>query len=276
MPDWPTITVAFLNRKGGVGKTSTCHHLGGVYAEQGRKVLLVDADPQASLTQGLLGAKTALSLPPERTIASLFHEHREPDPGDFIHPTRFPNLYLAAASTALNQFNLPGPENYPQQNGALALFLAAAARAFDVILIDCPPNLNLCSWTALLAVRGVVIPVVPEDYGAQGIIHVNELITRARGTNPRLKLLGYLLTMVNPRLAIHRAYRETLATEYAEAVFRTHVPLLTAYKEAIAMQTPVTLYKPTSPAADAIRMVAEELESRAAMARQAERTPQPV
>lgn len=263
MPERIPLTVAFLNRKGGVGKTSTCHHLAGVYAEFGRKVLLVDADPQASLTQGLLGAKAALALAPAETIASLFQDAYEPDPKHFIHRTRFENLFLAPASVALNQFNLPTGAHPPHHQVALATFMAAAERAFDVILIDCPPTLNLCSWAALLAARGVVVPVVPEDYGAQGIIHVNELVNWARVSNPRLKLLGYLLTMVTPRLAIHRAYRHQLVEQYGDAVFRASVPHRTAYKEAITVQTPITQYKPRSPAARAMREVAEELFYRA-------------
>ena len=96
---------------------------------------------------------------------------------------------------------------------------------YDLILIDCPPNLHLCSWAALVASDYLIVPLQPEDYGAQGIIDVREsvdLVTEL--ANPGLQLLGYLITMVNPRKSIHKMYEETLREQYGDLVFETRIP----------------------------------------------------
>lgn len=263
MERFPPTVVCFLNRKGGVGKTSTVHHLGGVFAQAGRRVLVVDMDPQFSLTQGLLGAKAALSLPAANTVAALFDDSLDPDPDSIIRPTAFEGLDLAPCGTSLNGYNLPDPHLNLSLQGALALFVAEVRDRYDIVLIDCPPNLNLCSWAALLAADAAVVPLQPEDYGSQGIIHVRQFVAlAAQRANPRLRLLGYLLTMVRLRLGIHVAYRQQLQAQYGDAVFAADVPDLTHFKEAITVQTPVSYYKPKSKAADAIRAVADEIVGR--------------
>ena len=98
---------------------------------------------------------------------------------------------------------------------------------YDVILIDCPPNLHLCSWAALVASDYLIVPLQPEDYGAQGIIDVQEsvaLVTEL--ANPDLSLLGYLITMFNARKSIHKMYEETLREQYGNDVFTTPSPTL--------------------------------------------------
>lgn len=268
MEPFAAFTACFLNRKGGVGKTSTTHHLGGTFAAAGKQTLLIDMDSQFSLTQGLLGAKTALSLPPADTVTALFDDAHDPDPERLIRPTQFERLSIVPSGTSLNRFNLPEPQTYRDLQNALALFVAEVRHRFDVILIDCPPTLNLSSWAALLASDFVVVPLQPEDYGSQGIIHVKQMIDQATNSaNPRLRLLGYLLTMVRPRLGIHLAYRQQLEAQYGRQVFAADVPDLTHFKEAITVQTPIAQYKPKSPAAKAVRALADEIVARANAAR---------
>src|SRR5689334_6921961 len=103
----PGQTVAFVNRKGGVGKSSCVHHLGGSLARRGLRVLLVDADPQASLTQGLLGPEAARALPDRRTLAAIFGEGA--DVPELVCPLPFPGLSLLPGSGAMDAFNLPEP-----------------------------------------------------------------------------------------------------------------------------------------------------------------------
>ena len=114
-PTMQAFAVALLNQKGGVGKTSTCHHLAGTFSKGGRRVLLIDADPQASLTQGFWGPDTMRSLPRRATIAALFDDGIPPGPAELIRSTDFPGVDLLPGSEFLNSHNLPDPENDPRQ-----------------------------------------------------------------------------------------------------------------------------------------------------------------
>ncbi len=267
------ITVAMLNRKGGCGKTSTCHHLAGAFAREGRRVLLVDMDPQASLTQGLFGPQATEAMPDRSTVVGLFDDSYDPDPDELIHATQFERIAIVPGSNALDDYNVPRPQETGEVQLALRRFLKEARGSYDVALIDCPPNLSLCSWAALLAADSVVVPVQAEDYGAQGIVYIQRAFDLALAHhNPRLRLAGYLVTMFNKSLGIHAAYDHQLRTLYGDQVFKATVPLAKDFKEAVAARQPVGSYKPRSAAAKAIKAVADELIERAeaASARPAE------
>lgn len=258
------LIIAMLNRKGGCGKTSTCHHLAGAFAKEGRRVLLVDMDPQASLTQGLFGPQVTESLNPRSTVAALFDDSFDPDPADLIQPTAFEGIKILPGSNELDEFNLPRPQETGEIQLALRQFLRESRDAYEIALIDCPPNLSLCSWSALLAANSVVVPVQAEDYGAQGIVYIQRAFDAALAYhNPHLRLAGYLVTMFNKTLGIHTAYNHQLRTLYGDQVFETTVPLAKDFKEAVAARQPVSYYKPRSAAAKSIRAVADELVARA-------------
>ncbi len=254
------ITVAMLNRKGGCGKTSTCHHLAGAFAKDGKRVLLVDMDPQASLTQGLFGPQATEALPPRATVAGLFDDAFDPDPDELIRPTQFERISIVPGSNELDDYNVPRPQETGELQLTLRRFLKEARDTFDIALIDCPPNLSLCSWAALLAADSVVVPVQAEDYGAQGIVYIQRAFDLALAQhNPRLRLAGYLVTMFNKSLGIHAAYDHQLRTLYGDQVFKATVPLAKDFKEAVAARQPVASYKPRSAAAKAVKAVADEL-----------------
>jgi chromosome partitioning protein len=133
------------------------------------------------------------------------------------------------------------------------------------VLIDCPPNLHLCSWAALVASDHLVVPLQAEDFGSQGVAAILDCLEAVRrGANPRLHLAGYLLTMFNPRLGIHKAYEATLRQLYGADVFSVAVPLATDFKEAIARRQPIAQYKPKGASAKAVKALADELLARAA------------
>src|SRR5262249_26649613 len=137
-----SFTASFLNRKGGVGKTSSVFHLAGHFARRGRKVLVCDLDPQASLSQGFFGPAYVESLPKESTVAALFDDGLDPTTEDVIHKSPFENLWIAPATNDLTEYNTPSPEAASTQE-ALRDFLAEVQEDFDTVLIDCPPNLQL-------------------------------------------------------------------------------------------------------------------------------------
>jgi len=258
--------VVMLNQKGGVGKTSTCHHLAGTVALAGRRVLLVDNDPQASLTQGFFGPQATRQFAPAETIAALYAGD-EPFPEQVIRPTGFAGIDLVPGSKYATEHNVPMPHRAPRElQTCLREFLDDdLRRRYDLVLIDCPPNLHLCSWAALVASEHLIVPLQPEDYGAQGIIEVQESIDMVRaGANPALGLLGYLLTMFNPRLSIHQMYEKLLRELYGDDVFATKVPIAADYKEAIAGRKPIALHKPKGASAKVVKALAEEVDRRLA------------
>ena len=255
--------ISLINMKGGVGKTTTTHNLAGAFARAGGRVLCVDNDPQSSLSQGLLGRTAALSLPPSATIAAVYDG--DAAPGAVVRPTAVQGVDLVPGSMAAARFNRPEPwaEPWPLQ-AALREFLAEVPAGYDVVLIDCPPNLALCSWAALSASSWALLPVQPEDYGSQGVGPVLELMELVRrGTNPDLRLLGLIVSMVAKR-AIHQVYEEQLREEYGPDVLASRLPEAPIFPEAVAHHLPVTHYRPKSAAAKSVVALADEIRGRMA------------
>src|SRR3954470_6060095 len=151
--------IAAVNLKGGVGKTSTVLHLCGALALMGRRVLAVDADPQSSLTAGFMGIDEARALDPSLTIAAVLAGD-DPYPEAVIRPTPFAGISLLAGSRHAVGFNVPNPHMLPYEDQArLRDFLGLVRANYDVILVDCPPNLHACSWAAMAAADHLLVPV---------------------------------------------------------------------------------------------------------------------
>src|SRR5262249_1331342 len=137
------------------------------------------------------------------------------------------------------------------------------AADFDLALVDCPPHIYLCAWSAMVAAQGVVVPLQAEDYGAQGVAAIQDAIDHVRaGANPRLAVLGFLLTMYNKSLAVHSGYAADLRAIYGDTVFEAVVPHAKDFKEAVMLRKPVVAYKPRSAAAKAVAALADELLAR--------------
>jgi chromosome partitioning protein len=265
----PAPAIALCNLKGGVGKTSTTFHLAGTLARAGRRVLLIDADPQASLTQGFFGPDAMRALPRHATIAALFGDGLAPDPAELVRPAGFDGISIVPGSGHLTRHNVPEPWLADRDDQrALAGFLAevggGVGGGYDLALIDCPPNLHLCAWAALVASDFLVVPLQAEDFGSQGIASILDTIEAVRsGPNPGLKLAGYLLTMFNPRLAVHKAYEGMLRELYRDEVMATTIPIGADFKEAVAARKPIVHYRPRGASARSVAALADELLARA-------------
>jgi chromosome partitioning protein len=256
-------TIAFLNRKGGVGKTSTVHHLGGSLARRGLRVLLVDVDGQASLSQGLLGTPQTEDLDPRETSAAIFDDAGTVSPRDLVRPTKFDGLWLIPGSEATEQYNEPRPWELGSRQYVLRDALDTIADGFDLVLIDCPPHIQLLAWSALAAADGVVVPVMPEEYGALGLKSIRRVIAQVKAqTNSRLALVGYLVSMMNKALTVHVSYEHQLRTDFGDDVFTAMVPLAKDYKMAVIERKPIVEYKPRSAATTAITTLADEFLAR--------------
>lgn len=252
-------TFCLINQKGGCGKSSTCFHLAGAFAQIGLEVLLVDMDPQGSLSQGFLGPEFVESLPHSKTISTLFADDGFFAPQkDLLIPTCFDGITLCPANQTLASFNVPEPENSGMQQYAVREFLSRKNN-FDVVLIDCPPNLYRCSWTAMIAADYVLIPVPPEDFGTQGLRAVHQCTQQARTLNPNLRRLGHLITRCDRRLLVHRVYEQKLREMYGQMVMNTVVPEASAFKVALARRRPVQLHDARSRAAKLTLALAREI-----------------
>lgn len=255
-------TICMINQKGGCGKSSTCFHLAGHFAENGRSVLLIDADPQGSLSQGFLGSSLVENLESSETLTALFDDHLYFRSAQSLPmATPFQRVTLVPANQTLAPQNTPSPELERMKQRALRSFLDEL-NGFDIVLIDCPPNLYLCSWNAMVAADFVIVPVPPEDFGTQGLRVVHQAIDNARRLNPRLKLLGHLITRSDARLLVHQSYEKKLRDVYGPAIFDVVVPEASAFKVALACREPVTHYSPRSKAAQVMHRLGEEIEHR--------------
>lgn len=256
-------TITLLNQKGGVGKTSCTHHLSGALAlALGKRVLVVDADPQASLTQGWWGPVATENLDPSTTVASILAGDM-PHPSRVIHPTGVDGISIVPGSIAAEDFNHPRPLDGGRASvSTIREFLAEVGDAFDYVLLDCPPNLCGCSVSAMAASDSLVVPVQPEDYGSQGVARVLRCYEDVRAHGFPVELAGILLTMVSPRRALHQVYEASIRQEYGDAVFAARMPELPDFPEAIAMRRTVAQYKPKGAAAKAVRAIAEEMAAR--------------
>lgn len=259
------VSIVLLNQKGGVGKTSTTHHLAGTLARMGKRVLLVDNDPQASLTQGFYGPVETRQIPAELTVAACY-AGANPFATDLIRPTPVSGVDLIPGSRHAALHNVPAPhaQDYERRH-CLAELVRGVEDAYDLIFFDCPPNLHLCSWAAMVSSNGLIVPLQPEDYGAQGLLDIQESVNLVLATdNPSLATIGFLITMNHARKTLHRQYEETLRTVYGTAVFATMIPNSIDFPEAIANRKPISEYKPKGAAAKAMRALADELLERLA------------
>ena len=137
-------------------------------------------------------------------------------------------------------------------------------QGFDIVLVDCPPNLYLCSWSAMLAADFAVIPVPPEDFGTQGLRVVHQAVENARRLNSGLWLLGHVVTRYDSRLLVHQAYEKRLRSLYGDLVLQTVIPEASAFKVSLACRQPVGHFSPRSKAARATQSLCQEMVQRAA------------
>jgi len=253
------VTFCMINQKGGCGKSSTCYHLAGSFASMGLEVLLVDMDPQGSLSQGFLGSEFVESLESPQTITTLFDESSFFASRDhLLIPTDFDGITICPSNQTLAPFNMPQPENTGMQQYAVREFLDEL-NGYDVVLIDCPPNLYRCSWTAMVAADHVLIPVPPEDFGTQGLRAVHQCVREARKLNPSLRRMGHLITRCDNRLLVHKMYEQRLRDMYGEMVMDTVVPEASAFKVALTRRSPVQFDSPNSKAANLTLALAREI-----------------
>ena len=193
-------------------------------------------------------------FPPWKTVSYYFYTWR--DAGVWEAVRGLLRIDLVPGSRRANSFNLPDPHLAAMEDQLrLREFLDAEVRGrYDLVLLDCPPNLCMCSWGALAASDFIIVPLQPEDYGAQGIIDIQESMALAQQRiNAGLRLLGFLITMYEGRKTLHQMYDQRLRSMYGAAVLETRVPRAAEFPEAIAHRKTVSQYQPRGAAAGGVR-----------------------
>ena len=255
-------------RKGGVGRTTLFYCLAGAMARRGLRVLIVDLDPQASVSQICLSPEAVDALPVERSIVALLDDHYFGDLRGVIVPSGIPNVDLVPGANALSKLNHPEPEKTGAFQDALKDALADVRDDYDVILCDTPPSLESLSWLPAVAADVALTPTPAEALAVQELTHAARFLERVRWSrNPRLVWLGVALTMFQPRLSIHEAFSRSMREAYGDLVLENPVPYNVAFKECVVARQPLSHWKPKSAASKAVDAVAGEILDRVAKLR---------
>ena len=253
----PARIISMCNQKGGVGKTTSTINLGAALAEYGRRVLLVDFDPQGALSVGLGVRSQDLDV----TIYNLLVE-RGHDAHDVIQTTRVHNLDVLPANIDLSAAEVQLVGEVAREM-VLARVLRSVADEYDVILIDCQPSLGLLTVNALTASHGVVIPLEAEFFAMRGVALLVETIEKVQDRlNPRLEIDGILATMYDGRTLHSRDVVRSVVDHFGDKVFHTVISRTVKFPDATLAAEPITQYASGHGAAESYRQLARELISR--------------
>ena len=247
-------------RKGGVGRSTMLYNIAGALAKRGLRTLIVDLDPQASISQICLGPEATDTLPAARSVVALLGDGFFGSTRDLIVPTDVPGVDLLPGSNALARFNHPEPEKTGDLQDALRDALGEARGDYDAILCDTPPSLETLSWLPAVAADVAITPTPAEPLAVQELTHAARFLERVRwAKNPRLVWLGIVLTMHQPKLAIHAAYSKSMREAYGNLMFDSAVPYNVQFKECVMARKPLAYWKPKGAPAKAIDAVAGEI-----------------
>jgi len=250
----PARTIAVCNQKGGVGKTTTTINLGAALAEQGRRVLLVDFDPQGALSVGLGVNPMELDV----TVYNLLME-RGLTADEVLLKTAVPGMDLLPSNIDLSAAEVQLVHEVAREQ-TLQRVLAPAIDRYDVILIDCQPSLGLLTVNALTASDGVIVPLECEYFALRGVALLKTTIDKVRERlNPRLEIDGVLGTMFDGRTLHSREVMQRLVQAWGDTVFHTVIRRTVKFSDSTVAGEPITAYASASTGAEAYRQLAKEV-----------------
>jgi chromosome partitioning protein len=250
----PARVISMCNQKGGVGKTTSAINLGAALAETGRTVLLVDFDPQGSLSVGL-------GLNPhemDHTIYNLLMD-RDVRLEDVVVESGVPGMHLLPSNIDLSAAEVQLVHEVAREQ-TLSRVLAPAIATYDVIIIDCQPSLGLLTVNALTASDGVIVPLECEYFALRGVALLKNTIDKVRERlNPRLQIDGVLGTMYDGRTLHGREVMQRLVEAWGDKVFHTVIRRTVKFSDSTVAGEPITSYAGDSSGADAYRQLAKEV-----------------
>lgn len=254
--------ISLVNQKGGVGKTTTSINLSSSLAVLGKKVLLIDLDPQGNTTTGIGINKGEI----EKSIYDVLTGNCTIQ--EAMVKTKYPNLFVLPSSINLAGIDMELMEKsrndvtYDKRR-QLKKHLDTVSDYFDFVIIDCPPSLGLITTNALTASNSVMIPVQCEFYALEGITQLlNTIILAQKNLNPNLEIEGVLLTMLDSRTNLGLEIVEEIRKYFKEKVYDTIIPRLIRLSEAPSHGKPIIAYDPKSRGAEAYLNLAKEVISK--------------
>ncbi|MFC2551660.1 MAG: ParA family protein [Candidatus Saccharibacteria bacterium] len=248
-----SVVISITNQKGGVGKTTSAVNLAYYLAKAGKKVLLVDFDPQGNATSGLGVDKDKLNI----TMSDVMLAKKLLK--DAIIATDYKNLWLAPSTPHLanTEAELAQAE---RRFSRLKVAIESVANQYDFILIDSPPSLSLLTVNGLIAARYILLPVQAEFYALEGLGQLLETMKLVRkNINPTLDLLGVLPTMINSRTSLSQQVYEEIKQHFPGKVFKQTIPRNIRLAEAPSYGVPIGEYDKWSKGARAYKAVAKEV-----------------
>ncbi|MBV1780466.1 AAA family ATPase [Paeniglutamicibacter sp. ABSL32-1] len=253
----PARVIAMVNQKGGVGKTTSTINLAAALAEYGRKVLLVDFDPQGALSAGFGTNPHELDV----TVYNVLMD-RKTEIRDAILTTDVENVDLLPANIDLSAAEVQLVNEVAREQ-VLERALRSVTDDYDIVLIDCQPSLGLLTVNALTAAHGVIIPLTAEFFALRAVALLVETIEKVQDRlNPALAIDGVLATMYDPRTLHGREVVGRLVEAFGDTVFETVIRRTIKFADANVAAEPITTYAAAHPGAEAYRQLARELISR--------------
>ncbi len=253
----PARVIAMVNQKGGVGKTTSTVSLGAALAGYGRRVLLVDFDPQGAVA-------VSFGFNPNELDLTVYNLLTDPDchVGDVILSTDIVNLDLLPSNIDLSAAEVQLVSEVGREH-SLARALRPILPEYDIILIDCQPSLGLLTVNALTAATGVIIPMGTEYFALRGVALLKDTIDKvASRLNPDLQIIGVLPTMYDPRTLHSREVLQTVQQAFGDAVFTTTISRTVKFPDAAVAGEPITAFAPGSGGAESYRQLAREVLAR--------------
>ena len=250
----PAVVISMCNQKGGVGKTTSTINLGAALAEYGRRVLLVDLDPQGALSAGL-------GVPHYELAHTVHNLMVEPRVGidDVLIPTRVPGLDLVPSNIDLSAAEIQLVNEVGREQ-TLGRALRPVLDSYDYVLIDCQPSLGLLTVNALACSDGVLIPTECEFFSLRGLALLTDTVDKVRDRlNPKLTISGILVTRFDSRTINSREVMARVIERFGDLVFDTVISRTVRFPETSVAGEPITTWAPKSAGAQAYRALAREV-----------------